>query len=509
MAEKSRSSVIGIKEETTEGTLIELAAGTEFTEVNSGFSINSSVETVTSEALVEGIGSAEPFVTKETPTASISKDLKHSGTAGTAPDYAVMLKSAMGSQTDNSTQYDTVSGSTAGTSSTAGTVEVDSGEGANYAEGQALLVQDGTNGYSIKNVKSISSDTLTVNYNFSTAPGTGVNLGKAIHFAPVSSGHPTYSVHHYQASTSSSLHQAMAGCRTTGFTMNFPANQLATIDFEVEGIKAFRNPITVSSSNNKIDFVDVSMGSELTATLSSKTYQSPKDLAAEVTTKMTAASTNGDTITCTFDSTIGKYTIATDGAYLDIDWATGTNAANSADTVLGFSTDDTGATTYTGTASTYSPSYTPSLDDSQSFVVKNQELVIGNFARNDCRAGSSFTLNVSTPKTDVDNFCAESGVSESVVLNREVTATATLIFQEHEVDEFDNLIHNTTTSLMFNGGIKDASGNWVPGKCVNVWMPNAKITSNVIGDNDGLMVVEVEAKGFLTSSDKDLHINYI
>lgn len=510
MAEKTRSSVIGIKEETTEGSLIELAAGSEFTEIREGFTVQGSVDTVESDALVDDIGSSEPFTTKETPTSSISKYLKHSGVEGQAPDYAILIKSAMGTQTNNSTQYDTVSGSTAGTSAAAAVINVDSGEGDAHVEGQALLIKDGTNGYNIRNVKSISTDALTLNYNLANAPASGVNLGKAIHFSPSAEGHPTYSLHHYQSSAAtSSLHQAIAGCRTVNMSLNMPANDLASIDFDIEGIKFYYNPIVVSASNNKIDFIDVSLGSELTATLTNKTYQSPKDLAAEVSTKMTAASTNGDTITCTFDSTTGKYTIATDGAYLDIDWATGTNNASAADTILGFAADVTGATTYTGVASTYSTGLTPSFDSSKAFVVKNQELVIGNFVRNDCREANSFSVAISTPKTDVESFCAESGVSESVVLNREVTATATLIFQEHEVDEFDAMISNSTTSLMFNGGEKGSDGNWVPGKCINIWMPNAKITANTIADSDGLLVVELEAKGFVTTGDKDIHINFL
>jgi len=509
MAEKTRSSIIGFKEETTEGTLIELAAGSEFTKINSGFSINSSVDSVDSDELVDGIGASESFTTKETPSASVSKDLKHSGVEGQAPDYAVMIKSAMGSQTDNAVEHNTVVGSTAGTSSAAGIVKVDAGEGTSYPEGRAILIKDGTNGYAVRNVKSVSSDDLTINYNLGSAPGVGVNLGKAIHWSPSPDGHPTYSTHHYQSSAStSSLHQAIAGCRTTSFSMNFPANELATIDFEVEGIKSFRNGITVSVSNNKIEFVDVSAGSELTATLSNKTYQSPKELAAEVGTKMTAASTNGDTITCTFDSMTGKYTISTSGAFLEINWATGLSG-NAADTILGFSADVSLSTSYTGTASTYNTSLTPAYDSSSSFVVKNQELMIGSFDRSDCRPANSFSLSVSTPKTDVDNFCSESGVSESVVLQREVTASATLVFQKHEIDAFNDLINNNTTSLMFNGGKKDASGNWVVGTVVNVWMPAAKITANTIADNDGFLVVEIEVKGFVASSDKDLHINMI
>jgi len=510
MAEKTRSSIIGIKEEAVEGKLVELAAGTEFTKINSGFSVNSAVESVSSEELVDGIGSSESFTTKETPSVSISKDLKHSGVEGQAPDYAVMVKSAMGGQIVNAAEDTAAVGSTAGSSAAASIIEVGVGEGANNPAGRALMYKDGTNGYQIRNVVSAAGDSLTMNYNVNVAPGSGVTFGKAIHFNPQPDGHPTYSVHHYQSSTAtSSLHQAVAGCRTTSMNMNFPANELATIEFEVEGIKSFRNGITVDASNFSIDFVDVAAGAALTASLTQKTYQSPKELASEVATKMTAASTNGDTISCSFSSLTGSYTISTSGTYLDLDFATGANSATAADVILGFSVDETGSLSYAGAPSTYDTPLTPAYDSSKSFVVKNQELTIGDFARFDCRGGNNFSLSVSTPKTDVDNFCSESGVSESVVLQREVTATTTLIFKKHEIDEFDSLVNNKTTSLMFNGGKKDPSGNWVPGSVINIWMPNAKITSNTIADNDGFLVVEIEAKGFVSSSSKDLHINFL
>jgi len=510
MAEQTKSSVIGIKEETTEGELIDLAAGSEFTAIREGFSVQGAVETVDSDELVNDIGASASFVTKEVPTSSISKYLKHSGVEGQAPDYATLVKSAMGSQVDNATEYNTVAGSTAGTSVAAGVIKVDIGEGSSFARGQAMLVKDGANGYNIRNVRSVAGDDLSMNFNLPSAPGTGVNLGKAVHFAPQADGHPTYSMHHYQSSSAaSSLHQAVAGCRTTSITMNMPANDLASIDFEIEGIRFYFNPVVVDVTNDKIDFVDVTAGLELTASLENKAYQSPKDFAAEVSAKMTAASTNGDTMTCSFDSQTGRYTISSDGAYLDLDFATGTNAGASADTLLGFSADESGFTSYTGTPSTYSTNLTPAYDDSSQFVVKNQEFLMGDFGRIDCRDGNNFSLSIGTPKTDDDSFCAESGVSESIVLEREVTASATLVFKRHELDEFDAMINNKTTQLMFNAGEKDSAGNWEPGKCINVWMPLAKITTNTIADQDGYLIVEVEAKGFVSSTEKDVHLNWV
>ncbi len=507
MAKKTRSAVFGIREETTEGTYIALSAATQFTVLREGFSFQSGVETVDSDELVNDIGASEGFVTRESPTASVPKYFKHSGVEGQAPDYSLMVKSAFGGQTTNATQYNTVASSTAGSATVAAVVKVDTGEGALFAVGQAVLIKDGVNGYSIRNVRSISTDDLTVNYNLAAAPAVSVDLGKAVHFAPSASGHPTYTAHLYQASSSSALHQAITGCRTVGMSMSFPANNLAEIEFDVEGLSFYTNPVVITSANNKVNF---NIGAaELTATLASKAYKSPADMAREVATKMTAAS--GGTIACAYSSLTGKFTISKVGGSLSLLWNTGTDTANGAHGTLGYSSaaNDTGVLTYTSdTAQTYSPAYTPTYDDNGPSVVRYNELVIGDFTRNDNRKASNVSFSINTPKTDVEDLTAETGVSESIVLEREATFSATLVFQEHEIMDFDYLLNNTTTSLMFNHGPK-SGGNWVAGKCVNLYMPNAKITSTVLSDQDGLWVVEIEAKGFVSTAQKDVHLNYI
>lgn len=507
-AKKTRSSVFGLKAETTAGTYIALGATTDFTTLREGFTFQSGVNTVDSDELVNDIGASEGFVTSESPSGSVPKYFKHSGVEGQAPDYSLLIKSAMGSQTTNATQYNTVAGSTAGTSAARAVLNVDTGEGANFAEGQAVLIKDGTNGYSIRNVDSISSDALSLNFNLASAPGTGVDLGKAVQFAPAISGHPTFTAHCYQASSSSALHQAIVGCRTTNMSIEFPANELATCAFDFEGIGFYYNPIVVTSGSN--DDIDFNIGAaELTATLTAKAYKSPKDVAREVAIKMTAAA--GTAIDCTYDSTTGKFTITKASGTLQLLWNTGTNTATGAHSTLGYSAaaDDTGALTYTSdTAQTYSPAYTPAYDSSNANVVRYNELLIGGFARKDNRSATNVSFTVSTPVTSIPDLTAETGIGENLINARTATFSATLIFQEHELDAFDALVNNSTTSVMFNHGPK-SGGNWTAGSCVNIYMPNAKVTSHVVSDSDGFLVVEIECKGFVNTDKKDVHINFI
>lgn len=107
----------------------------------------------------------------------------------------------------------------------------------------------------------------------------------------------------------------------------------------------------IDSTNNKIDFLDVSAGSEITATLVDGEY-SAEDLATHIGARMTQAaiSEQGDSYTCTYSTSNGRWSIETDGSFLSLLFSTGTNTANSVASTIGFdgAADRTGDTSYTG-----------------------------------------------------------------------------------------------------------------------------------------------------------------
>ena len=508
MAFQTRSSVLAIVKEVTEGLLAEPTLGSQFTVLREGFTVQGALETVESDELVNDIGASKAFSSKETPTASIPKYFKHSGVEGQAPDYGTLIESAMGAVTVNATEYDTDAGSVAGDRTTQAYIQLPAAEAANFEVGQALLIKHPSNAYEIRNIDSIDTgtDRLYLNFNLDNAPAINTNLGKAVFYKAQATGHPTYSVHHYQSSDASSgFKQAMAGCRTTSMAIAFPVNELATIDFDIEGIKYFFDPMTVTASNKYIDFTDD--GGVKSIALDEKTYNHPDELAAAIASRMNTASVN--TISVYYDAS--KFTFGSDGTTFELNWLTGANTANSAGGLLGFNTaaDDTLSTTYTSdNAQSWGPSVTPAYDDQTPTIVKSNEFFFGSFFNKVCRSGSNVSLTVSTPKTDVDDYCAESGVSESIVLERTAELSATLTFKKDEIDGFYALLKNSDVAMMFNHGPK-AGGNWEAGKCVNVYMQKATITANTIADSDGLVVVEMTASGYVTSTAKDIALNFL
>lgn len=511
MAAPFNSSVLAVKAETTEGTLVNPAAG-DFIPARAGFSFQAALETVTSDEFQSDIGASKSFATKEVPTATIPLYVKHSGTESTAPESAILIKSCIGTETDNNTEYTVTSGSSAGSSSARGYLAMASNQEDNFVEGQGLLIKDGTNGYKVRNVYYVDSanNRLDLSFNVANAPASGVALGKAIHYRPTGTGQPTFSAWHYQASSSAQFAQAFAGCRTTNLTFNLAANSLAEMVATVGGIEAFYNPLIVASTNSYIDFVDD--GGTKAVQVTSDEYNSPINLAAAVQTAMDAGSVNN--ITCTYSNSTGKFTITSDGSTFSLLHNTGANIANTILDDLGFSAaaDDTGALTYTSdTAFDPSPygGITPSYDTSDSIVVKNSEILIGLYDAISCKVASTVSVSIDTPKSDVPSICASSGVDSSILASRTVSVSATVLVEQHDVRFFDQLINNTTVGFAVNTGVKDSAGNWTAGTVLNIYSPNMSITGALIANQDSYAVYNITGTCFVNTTNKDIHINFL
>lgn len=501
MAEITKASVFAIKEETTVGELIAPTVGTDYIPLRSGFSMEPGLEELENDELLNSIGSSKSVVGKESPSGSHNVYLKHSETEGQAPEYGLMIESAMGAKDIISSEKSTDTGSTVAV------LELPASDGDVYREGHAVMIKDGTNGYSIRNVASKSGDSLTMSFQAATAPLSGVQLGQPVLYYPVSSGHPSFSTWLYNAN--GALVQAVSGARTSSMALALNAGQQAEINFSYAGTEYFFNPFIITASNKYIDFTD-DQGTAA-AVLTEGAYKSPLDLARQIESAMEAVTT--EDVSVAFASTganAGKFTIACSGAVFSLLWDTGVNSANSAGTLLGYdvASDDTGSLSYNAdNVQDYSAPHTPIYDDADNIVVKGAELLLGDATDNICREASAVSFSIETPGTDVDDVCAASGVAEKLILERQATMTASLILKKHEVKLFDRFINGTGLSVSMSAGPK-SGGNWIPGKCVNIYFKNATITAETVSGDDFLLV-EITAKGYVTSASKEVFINFI
>lgn len=505
MAELQRASAFALVPEVTVGEIVSPTLGSQFVPLREGFAQSSTLEEITNDELVNDIGASKSLTGLESPEGSHPAYLKHSEVEGQAPEVAILYKSAFGDQVDNATEYNTVAGSTAGTSAARAVVNVDAGEGAQFNIGQALLIKDGTNGYAVRNVHSIATDALSLNFNLDNAPGVGVNLGKANLFRPVATGHPSFSAWLYGAN--GGYKQAIAGCRTSEITMTLPAGAQAELAFSYQGIETYFNPVEVTASTSYIDFEDD--GGVKSVQLDVGIFKTPIAFAAHAQSKL--AATSVDVITVVYNNQTGKYLFTSDGTTFELQWNTGANTANSAATLFGDTTaaDRTGATTYTSTNEIdLSTPVSPTFDEATNIVVKGAQFFIGDFYENICREASEVSITIGTPQEAVLSICSDTGVSERLINAREVTVNATMVLQRYESSLFDKFVNNKDAVIMINAGGKDSGGNWEPGKVVNIYIPQSTITQHETG-GDTIVEVTLSAKGYISSNRKDVYLNFV
>ena len=517
MANLQKASVFAVKQESTPGTPVVPTAGTDFIPLKAGSQMTAAIEELTNDEIQNDLGAPKSLTGKETPTGSHPIYLKNSEVEGQAPEYGVLIESVLGASSTAGAEFNTVA------ASTVSLLKVDAGEGSTYEVGEAVLVKDGINGYSIRNITSVATDDLNLNFNLGTAPAAGVDLGQAVLYKPATVNIPTFTSWMYRSS--SACIEAIAGCKTNSMNMTFTSGQQAECEFSYEGTKYFFNPIVITASNKYVDVTDD--GGTIVVTLTEGVYKDPIEFATHINTVMGTAllASGGDDFSCTYSSTTGLYTmVTTTGTLFSILWKTGAHGADILDdhvgTTIGFSdaADSTGALTYSSAlAINMAPTsvtniinqtaLTPTYDEADNIVVKSAELLIGDATDNVCRKASVVNVTIDSTSVDADSICAQSGVFEKVAVGRTVTMTATLILATNESHLFNKYINNTTTQAMLNIGPKSA-GNWVAGKCVNIFLGNAVINGHVVGGDD-FITLELTIKGFVSSTKKDGYINYV
>jgi len=505
MADQTKKTVMAIVREVTEGTPVKPTAGSDYIALQEGFEIEPAFEELDNVEFTGSIGTAKKILGSESPTVTLSHYIRHSGVEGQAPDFSLLLEGAFGGFVAAGTERDVVS-ATAGTATAAATITVDTGEGVEFERGEALLIKDGTNGFEIRNVLSIAGDVLTLSTNLANAPGAGVNLGRAVLYK-AGEDHPSLSIWNFRGN--GTAQELIAGGKVSELSMEANAGELINGSFTINGIEFFFNPIDqITASNNLVDFTDDS--GTFQATITPGFFKDPHDLAAAIETSMNDVA--GDAITVTYDDVTGKYTIASDGAVtFSLLWDTGGGAANTIGDVLGFDTsaDDTGAFTYTSDSAVDLTSFqTATFDDSDPLAAKANEVFIGDFADTLCFEASTMSATISNGPVDIPSICADSGKSGSVMTSREVTIEVTAVLEKFESDKFKRFRTNEKTLFAYNFGTK-VGGDWVAGKSGNLYIPTATISSFKVGDNDGIIMLEMTLTAFVDNGLGEVFMNFL
>jgi hypothetical protein len=499
----TRSTVLSVMKESTEGTPVAPSGASSFIAAQPDLALAPATDVLSNDELKSSIGAAKPILGAENPTASFSHYLRSSGVVAQEPNFGNLLEAALGAVSIASTEYDTVA------SSTTSVIKVDTGEGASFQRGEALLIKDGTNGYRIRCLDSISSDDLTIGFQVPSAPASGVNLGKSVLYYPANSGHPTLSVWQYYGN--GGLTQMVSGCRVTSVQFTASAGQLLNGSYSLEGLGFYFNPIILGATDTKLDFVDDD--GTWAATIAAGAYKDPHKLAEAIQNAMNDASTQ--TYTVTYNNSTGKFKIVGTGTLLTLKWNTGANAANTIGDKIGYSTaaDDSGTGATTGyssdTAVSFAAPYTPSYDAEDPYAAKDNEVMVGDTSDYLCFKASEASVSINTPKTDILSLCAESGKSGSIIQSREVTVTVSALIEQYDAAKWKAYRAGDNVKFQYSFG-KKSGGNWSAGHCGAIYMPTMTVSEFSIVDNNGLANLNMTLTGYVNSSGEgEVFVNFL
>jgi len=487
----TKSTVLAVKKEVTEGVPVVPAAGTDAVAAQSDFSAEPAFDELTNDELKASIGAPKTILGNENPTMSFSHYFRASGVQGQAPNYGELVESFMGAVSTASTEYNTVA------ASTVSLIKVDTGEGATFERGEALLIKDPTNGYRVRCIDSIAGDDLTIGFQLPTAPGTGVNLGQCVLYKPANDSHPTLTVWAYLGNGGAI--EMVSGGRVTSMNVDAAAGEFVNANYSVEGLAFYFNPITLTSSTIYLDFEDDD--GVHAAVVTAKTYKDPHQLAATLQTAMAGLTT--ETIEVSYSDTTGKFTIGSStSATFELLWNTGANTANTIGTKLGFlvAADDTGATSYLAdSAINYAFPYTASFDAADPNVGKNIEVMVGDTEDYVCFNASNVSISGADTKADLTSLCAESGKSGSIITERTFEIAVTARLSKYDADMWKRFREGSNTKFQLTVGPKTGT-NWTPGKIAVAYCPTATVSSFTISDADGLAVLDMTLKAYVNDS---------
>jgi hypothetical protein len=495
----NRASIFAIKKETVLGEYVEPTAGAEFVPLRPGNELSYEPESLENDEVLNDIGTSKSFTGKEVVKGKHAAYLKHSGVEGQEPEVGLLYESIMGSKQITAVEPVTIA------ASTVSVLKVGAGLGASRRVGEALLIKDGTNGYSIRNIAKIVGDDLTLNFVLGVAPAAGVNMGKAVSYLPVAQGHPTFSTTKYLGNGFAK--ECSAGNTVTECSITTEANGFGEVEFAFEGTNYLFNPLEVTALNKYLDLTDDD--GTIAVSIPEKIYKTPIQLADALESALNSLSTQ--TYTVKYDNNTGKFIIASSTtALLSLLLNTGVNAANSIGTLLGYTVaaDKTGALTYTSDNSlVYTTAVVPSFDVADSIVIKGAELMIGDQSDNLTIHAQSVKLSIKKEVEDVDDISAETGIMEKIPTGRSAEMTVTAVLKKHDAALLDALLKNKGISAMLNAGPK-TGGNWIPGKCWNAYLQSCTVSKYTTG-GDSFIQVDMTLKGYVTSTSKDIYLNFV
>ena len=227
------TTVLYVTEEVTEGTAVDPTNGNQAVSVTSdGFAIDASFAVVERNNMTSSIERPTGRLGIKTSSASLTVEAKANTIAGGAPEYDLLMESALGATRANTNTITTL------TTTNVSAIPVSAITG--LAKGDIVMFKD-SNGYHITPLTSVDAngpaendDTVTCLVPFSVAPAGNTAIEKSTTFYGANSGHPSLTL---TAFMEDAFKIQTAGCKVNSLSLEgFEPSSIATFAFGLQGV---------------------------------------------------------------------------------------------------------------------------------------------------------------------------------------------------------------------------------------------------------------------------------
>jgi hypothetical protein len=248
-----KNTVIYVKPEVTEGTYVAPASGADAIQtLADGLEMSPSKELIDRNIARGGIGRVAGRPGQESVTATIPVECKAGSTTGSAPEYGVLMKAALGAVR---TVASPVTASTAdGATGTAARVPLANADKNKYQVNDMVRVRRGSGDHigcvsAVSNVDGSVSITLEPALSSGTF-GSGDVIAAVTTYLTADTGHESLSISKEMESATT---ERGLGCRVTGLSLNnFSTGQIADFSFTLEGL-TFERVLSASGFTPSFD----------------------------------------------------------------------------------------------------------------------------------------------------------------------------------------------------------------------------------------------------------------
>jgi hypothetical protein len=245
----TNTTAIAIEIESVEGTYVAPAGASSYVQTLPGVEMKNSKELIEREVFSGTIGQITPRTGTRSSSGTLGTELRAFSTEGSAPENDKLLKSALGTRRQNTTNVTTKS-----SGNTASVLQIDDADISKFNIGDIVLVKmSGAYHVSPISAKSTGTGTATITLLIPHPSGDiddSVVVGKFTTYTVAESGHPTLSITKY---LDSAVEQQAFGCRVNKVDISdFATGKIPKLSFGFDGLN-FDKSLTVPSYSPSYD----------------------------------------------------------------------------------------------------------------------------------------------------------------------------------------------------------------------------------------------------------------